>query len=225
MVAAVEALSHLDSATAQQALRNAAQSEDLEVRRAALVGLGITHRLEDLAVLLEAASAGDVSARMISLSALSKFPSEKVLSAFNSAASDGNEQVSTSAIGFLGARREQEATEILVELLSIPALAERAKNALLLPSERRAAGLLVALESADDDLAATLISILSRLQRPEARVALLAAMKLKNAAARKAAAPSLATRRDAEMKLALEEAAENDPDQEVREICSLLLRQ
>lgn len=224
-VAAVEALSHLDSEAAHKALRNAALSDDLEVRRASLVGLGLTQNPADLAVLLDAAKSGDISTRLISLSALAKFPSEKVLTALSSAASDRDEQVSMSAITFLGGRREQEATEILVALLSVPTLGDRAKAALLIPNERRAAGLLVALESSDDEEAATLISLLSRLQRPEARVALLSAMKLSNAAARKAAAPALAARRDAEMQAALLDASENDPAQEVREICSLLLRQ
>lgn len=224
-VAAVEALSHFDSPVAHKALKTAAESSDLEVRRAALVGLGLVRRAEDLPVLLSAASSADVATRLMALSAIANFTTGRVLGALSSAASDSDEQVSTSAISLLGTRREQEATEVLVELLSVPALAERAKVALFSPSEGRTAGILVALDSADHELAATLVSILSRLQRPEARIALLSAMKLNNVAARKAAAPALAARRDPEMVSVLQEAAENDPDQEVRQICALLLRQ
>lgn len=224
-VAAVEALSHLESAEAHEILRQASASEDIEVRRAALVGLGIAHRSEDLPVILSAVSAADVPTRLMALSAMVSFPSPLVLGALSTAASDIDEQVSSTAIGFLAGRPEQEATEVLIELLLKEPTRDRAKQALLNPSEGRVAGLLVGLESADDELAAHLISILSRLQRPEARSALLAAMKLNNAAARKAAAAGLAVRRDPEMTLVLQEAADNDPDQEVREICSLLLRE
>lgn len=223
-VAAVEALSHLDSTFAHKALRQAAESKDLEVRRAALVGLGLAHRSEDLPVLLTAASSADPATRLMALSALANFPSDRVLGALSSAATDADEQVSTSAVNFLGARPEQEATEVLVELLSVPNLTDRAKAALLQPSEGRTSGLLIALESADHELAAVLISVLSRLQRPEARAALLSAIKSNNVAARKAAAPALAARRDFEMVSSLQEAADNDPDQEVRQICTLLLK-
>lgn len=224
-VAAVEALSHFDSPAAHKALRQAAESSDLEVRRAGLVGLGLARRIEDLPVLLSAASSADAATRLMALSAIANFPSDRVLGILSSAATDADEQVSTSAVTFLGARPEQEATEVLVELLSVPSLSDRAKAALLEPSEGRTAGLLVALESADHELAALLVSVLSRLQRPEARAALLSAIKLNNVAARKAAAPALAARRDYEMLASLQEAADNDPDQEVRQICSLLLRQ
>lgn len=224
-VAAVEALSHLDSPEAHEILRRASASEDIEVRRAALVGLGIAHRNEDLQVLLSAASAADVPTRLMAMSAMVSFPSPLVLGALSTAASDPDEQVSSTAIGFLAGRSEQEATEILIELLENDSARERAKTALLVPSEGRVAGLLVALESADDELAAQLISILSRIDRAEARSALLAAMKLNNAAARKAAAVGLAARRDPEMTAVLQEAAENDPDAGVRETCSVLLRE
>ncbi len=224
-VAAIEALSHFDSPVAHQALRSAAEREDLEIRRAALVGLGLAKRIEDLPILLSAVSSSDPATKLMALSAVAQFPSSRVVGALSSAASDRDEQVSASAIAFLGGRREQEATEVLVELLAIPALKNKAKAALLIPSEGRVAGLLIALASADHELAAILISILSRLQRPEARTALLSAFRLNNVAARKAAAQALAARRDSEMVSALQEAEENDPDQEVRQICSLLLRQ
>lgn len=224
-VAAVEALSHLNSTEAHEALRVAASSSDVEVRRAALVGLGIAHRNEDLPVVLSAANSADVPTRLMALSAMVSFPSPLVLGALSTAATDSEEQVSSTAISLLAARPEQEATEVLVELLGSEPVRERAKAALLVSSEGRIAGILVALESADDELASVLISVLSRIERHDARRALLTAMKLNNAAARKAAATGLAARRDPEMIAALQEAAENDPNSEVREICSLLLRE
>lgn len=222
--AAVEALSHLRAPEAHRILRETAHSTDLEIKRVAIVGLGIARRMEDLPVVLAAAASSDVPTRLVALSAMVNFPSPLVLEALSTAASDMDEQVSSSAIGFLAARPEQEATEALIDLMRNPSTQERARTALAVESEGRIPGLLVALESTDDELAPLLMAILSKVDRAETRAALLASIKLPNVAARKAAAAVLATRRDPEMKLAVREAAENDPVAQVREICSLLIR-
>ena len=146
-----------------------------------------------------------------------------MLGALSSAASDLDEQVKSAAIDFLAGRSEVEATEILVQLLPSDATRERAKNALLVPQVSRASGILIALDQANDELAPILISVLLRSPSPDARRALVAAMKITNISARKAAAAGLAASRDAEKIAVLREAAENDPDQGVRDICTLLL--
>lgn len=224
-VSVIEALSHLNVPEAHAALRAAAQSEDLEVKRAALFGLGIAHRADDLPIVISAVNSSDAPTRLMALSSLVSFPSPLILGTLSSAASDSDPQVRSAAIDHLGGVKSQEATEILIELLSNPSTTEKATAALLFPIEGRIPGILVALNSADDELSAVLVSILSRLKRPDARTALLSAMKLSNPAARKATASALAARRDPEMMAALKEAAEYDPDQEVRNICSLLYRQ
>jgi HEAT repeat protein len=61
------------------------------------------------------------------------------------------------------------------------------------------------------------------MKRRESKVALLSAMKSENVAARKAASSVLAARADPDFTIALREAAENDPNEEVRQICRLLL--
>jgi HEAT repeat protein len=223
-VSAVEALSHLDSIGARQALRDAAISDDLDVRRAAIVGLGMAHRAEDLPLVVTALNSSDAPTRLIALSALVNFASPTVLSSLTAAGSDLDEQVRSAAIGFLAARPELEATEVLVEFLLSESRRDRAKAALLIPSQSRVAGLLASLQTASDELAPILMTILSRIDRKEARGALLASMKIPNVAARKAAVAILATRRDSEMTGLLREAAENDPDLAVRNISSLLLR-
>jgi hypothetical protein len=81
----------------------------------------------------------------------------------------------------------------------------------------------VALEGASEELAPLLVSILARFDRSTTKTALLAAIRLNNPAARKAAAPALAAHADPEMTAALREAADLDPDPEVRRICALLL--
>lgn len=222
-VAAIEALSHLHSEDAHAALRQAAASDDADVKRAALVGLGIARRDEDLPLLLGAVNDSDTATRLIALSAIAGFRSSVVLGALSSAASDSDEQVRSAAIGFLASRAEPEATEVLIELLASDAAQERAKAALLIRSEGRISGLLSALGSANHELAPIIISILARIDRPEARAALSCALELNNVAARKAAASALAARRTPEALVALRQAAQNDPDQEVRHICALLL--
>jgi HEAT repeat protein len=224
-VAAVEALSHLQSDEAHEALRQAAESEDLDVRRAALIGLGVMGRPQDVPLLLSALSAGDSATRLVVLSALAHFSSPAVFHAMARAASDMDEQVSTAAIGFLAARAEQEATDILVQLLASSAARERALAGLLVPSQGRVPGLLGALEVADDELAPVLTSTLAKLQRADATAALLQALWLPNVAARKAAASTLAALGSAEAMAALKRAADTDPDPGVRQICALLLAQ
>jgi HEAT repeat protein len=222
-VSAVEALSHLESPEAHRALKQAAISEEPDVKRAALVGLGIVHRLEDLPIVMSAAASSDMSTRLIALSAMVSFQAPIVVGALSSAAVDSDEQVRAAAIGFLATRSEQEATEVLVELLGSDTTRELAKTALQVPNVGRVAGLLAALETANDELAPLLISVLARIQRPEARKAMITAIKLRNVAARKAAATGLAANRDAEKIAVLREAADNDPDRSVRNICALLI--
>lgn len=222
-VAAVEALSHMQSRHAHRALQQAAMSEEADVKRAALVGLGIMQRIEDLQIVIAAMGSADVATRLIAISAIVAFPSPLVLGALSSAAADADEQVRSAAIGFLAARPEMEATETLVELLKSESTLNRAKAALLVPQANRSSGILMALESANDEISAILISILLRSSRPDSKKALFAAMKSNNVAARKAAATGLGTNRDAEKTAILREAAENDPDIGVRDICTLML--
>lgn len=222
-VSAVEALSHLDSNEAHRALRVAATSDELDIRRAAIVGLGMIHRLEDLPIVLEAATSPDISTRIIALSALVSFGSPSVIGALSAAAADADEQVRSTAISLLAAREEQEATEVLIHLLGAPLARERAMAALLVPNSVRISGILSSLENAGIDLATDLASILSRMQTRESRAALLSVMNLHNASARKAAASVFGVSLDASRIAALRNAAENDPDESVRKLSALLL--
>jgi HEAT repeat protein len=224
-VAAVEALSHLESEEAHEALRRASEAEDPDVRRAALLGLGVMARPGDESFLLAALAAGDSATRLVALSALAHFDSLSVLHALARAATDADEQVSTSALGFLAARAEQEATDILVHLLDSPATRDRALAGLLVPAQGRIPGLLAALETADDELAPVLTSVLAKLPYADATSALLQVLSLANVAARKAAASALAALGSPEGTEALRRAADTDPDPGVRQICGLLLSQ
>jgi HEAT repeat protein len=224
-VAAIEALSHLRSEAAFTALERAAASPEQDVRRAALIGLGLAGRAESLPLLAEQAASADAATRLVALSALSEFDAPEALAALKRAVDDDDENVSTAAIGFLGARRGSEATRILVGLLTRATLIGRAQLALLAPGEHRVAGLLSALQSADDEVAARLTGILARLNQPDATAALFEGMTLPNPAARKAAATTLVASGRPHTYAALHRLSQQDPDAEVRRVCTLLLAQ
>jgi HEAT repeat protein len=223
-VSAVEALSHLDSFEARSALRDAFHSKDPDVSRAALVGLGIAHRAEDFPLIQSAALSDDPSTRLLALSTMSHFVSPHVVVTLSLAALDVDQNVSAAAIGFLSARAEQDATEVLIELLHTMKTRENARTALLVPSQNRVPGLVAALKEATDETAPVLISILSRFGRPDARRAIIVAMTEGNVAVRKATATALASRPDPDMQAALRCAANHDEDESVRKICEILLR-
>jgi HEAT repeat protein len=224
-VSAVEALSHLNDPAAHTALREAVKSEDADVKRAALVGLGIARRMEDLPIILSEVDSPDSPTRLLALSALVNFPSPLVFNTLSSAGSDPDEQVRSAAIGFLAARPEQEATVVLVELLNHENTKDKARSALFVSSAGRLSGILLALESANDELALLLTSILVRMGNIDSQAALLTAVKMQNTAARKAAITSISTFQNRpEINAALKEAAEHDPDREVRQIAKLLIR-
>jgi HEAT repeat protein len=224
-VAAVEALSHLRGEQAHRALQQAAQAEEPDVQRAALIGLGIRGQPEDLPLLLSAVGSPDIATRLVALSAMAGLPSPTVMQTLGQAAADPDEQVSTAAIGFLASRPEQQATDILVGLLTLPAARQRALPALAVPSPGRVAGLLAALQTADDELAPLLTAALARLQRKEACEALLQVLGRGNPSARMAAASTLSALGTSWALAALTEAARSDPDPRVRQVCALLLAQ
>ena len=223
-VAAVEALSHLSSETAFNALREAVtRSPDRDVHRAALIGLGISGRAEALDVLLDATTDSDVPTRLVALSALAGFQQPAAVDALGRAAMDEDESVRAAATGFLAGQPTVYATELLIDLLKTSPSAERVVEALSVHSDARVHGILAALETADDELAQQLTSALARMHHRAAKLALVSAMSTANVAARKAAALSLAASRDPQGLEALERSAVSDPDPEVRRVCSLLL--
>ncbi|HVT08031.1 MAG TPA: HEAT repeat domain-containing protein [Polyangia bacterium] len=221
-IAAIEALSCLKSEPAIAALSQAATDTDEDVQRAAIVGLGVAQHASALPLVIQATRAANPATRLVALSALAGFRDPAVLVAFRDAAGDPEESVRTAAIGFLAAMKGIAATRVLVGLLR-SAASERVLAALALHVEGRVAGLVAALEEADDETAPFLVSALARLRRPEANAALVGAMTMSNLAARKAAPSALAVLRNAEAVAALRRAAAEDREPEVRQICSLLL--
>jgi HEAT repeat protein len=141
------------------------------------------------------------------------------------AVDDADKNVSTAALDFLGSFKGVVATQKLVGFLKRPALRARAQAALTVPGEHRVAGLLAALRTADDEVAAFLTTILVRLHYPGAIAALFEALTFTNVAARKAAATTLGALGSREAYAALQRLAEEDSDPELRRVCSLHLGQ
>ncbi|MET0285641.1 MAG: HEAT repeat domain-containing protein [Polyangiales bacterium] len=215
-VAAVEALSHLPGAT--DTLRTCAASADPDMRRAALLGLGLRADVDSLPIFLQAARGDDAATRLVALSALASLHTAEGLSALAQAARDEDEAVQSAAIGYL-----QAAPGGTLHLIELAREGARVANALSTPHPERVAALLVGLADADDTLATLLTSCLSRLGGNAGRDGLLAALTLDNRAARMAAAHALAALGTREASAALALCAANDPDPELRRVCSLHL--
>ena len=222
-VAAVEALSCLNSDVAARSLEAAATDADSDIQRAAIVGLGVAHREAALPLVLRAARSTDPATRLVAMSALAGFRSPGVLAAFVAAACDPAESVRTAAVGFLSAMSGAAATHALVGLLAKTPSREQVLAGLALHVEGRIAGLTSALETTDDETSPALTSALARMRRPDASKALADVMGLRNVAARKAAASALAALGSKDALAVLRQAAAEDPEAEVRQICSLLL--
>jgi HEAT repeat protein len=86
-------------------------------------------------------------------------------------------------------------------------------------------GLKTKLATADEEEANLCCSLLARLRTPEASVALLQTLRHGPLLTRKAAAVALASLRTPAALAAVKQAADNDTDARVRQICSILLSQ
>jgi HEAT repeat protein len=224
-VAAVEALSHLQNELALQALYRLAEGLEPDLRRAALIGLGIAKRPEGTSHLLAATQSPDPATRLVAISALAESGAPQRVAAFAQAARDSDENVRAAALGFLSAEADPEATHILLDLLPGAPDADRISALLARAGEGRVRGLSSRLSSADEEAANLCCSLLARLHSPEATVALLVALSQGELIARKAAAVALASLRTPEALAAVRHAAGHDPDARVRQICSILLSQ
>ena len=222
-VAAVEALAFLKSEVALLALERAMADAEPDVQRAALMGLGVARRIESLPRMLAATNATDPATRIVALSAIAAFRSPDVLHALVEGAVDPDAEVSTAAIGLLAAIPGAAATMELANLLRRSLSREQIVSALSVHVEGRVPGLSAALESADDETAGALTSALARMRRPDAIAALVGTMTSSNSRARKAAATTLAGLGQPNALAILRVAAANDPEPEIRRICSLLL--
>jgi HEAT repeat protein len=201
----------------------AAESDDVEVCRAALIGLGIARHASGLPTITKAARSKDPTKRLIAAAALSNFDDPSVLPLLLSAAADDVETVRTSAVGFIASRSGAETASALIGLLQLPEPPAWVVPALATPIAGRVSSILAALETADESVAGHLVSALARMGTPEASSALVTVMSRAAVPARKVAATALGALRTKDAVETLRRVAVNDSDAEVRRIASLLL--
>jgi HEAT repeat protein len=222
-VAAVEALAHLRGQRAFEVLSGVSGSADADLHRAALVALGISKRPEALPKLLAALNAPNPATRLVAVSALAELGSPDAIPAIARATGDADEGVRASATSFLAARSDQAATSELLRLLAKAPTRQSLIHALSRPAAGRVEAIAMALANADDALSGALVTALARTQTEDAKLAIRVALSSYNDAARRAAAAALAAMLDVASAPALERAAINDPDAEVRRICAIWL--
>jgi HEAT repeat protein len=222
-VAAVEALAHFKTEAARRALREAAEGSDIDIQRAALLGLGSQKDPELMPILTRAAESSDAATRLVALSALANSAAPGTLPSLARAARDVDENVRTAAQGFLAAFGTEAASSELVELLRAGIDTPRVVKLLASNGRGHVPAIAQALASADEELARHLSAVLARLRNVEAAAALISAMALTSATARKAAASALASLRTAEAWEVLRRAADSDPDPEVRNVAAVLV--
>lgn len=223
-VGAVDALAKLSNAPAREALSQAARSSDLEVRRSALVALGSAPHASFLPVLIEALDSDDAATRLVAISSLARYTGAEPMAAIcRTALGDPDESVRDSAIELLAGQSLAPGVEALLSLLWRDPDSERVIGALGRRIDGRVSALRAALEAADPRTASAIVAALSRIDTAESHAALLAALQLPNAAARRAAAEALTATRSPDALDALVQAASHDPEPEVRRICALAL--
>jgi HEAT repeat protein len=226
-VAAVDAIARLPGPPAREVLERAAQHEDVEVRRAAMTGMGFARHPDSLPFLLEAAAAEDTATRLVAISSLSRFESPAAIGRILAVArSDADPSVQSAAIALLAESAIPEAGGALVELLTNDAQRDRAAQALQRHPDLHAAQLVAALHGAGAAVADAIVGALTRLPKSRAEGILLQTLQLPNVHARRSAVRALRVAFGDEAALvreALATCAVRDPDPEARRIAAARL--
>ncbi|HEX6273835.1 MAG TPA: HEAT repeat domain-containing protein [Polyangiaceae bacterium] len=216
-VAAVEATAKLGGQRALVVLEAAARAQDPDVRRAALVGLGEIRRPEAVPILMAALASNDAGVRLVALSSIAATNAPEATATIMRSSADPDGRVRSAAIALLAERGGASITDWLIEQLS-GSERDAAFAALANPTDGRIEGILLALDSASEALAETLIRALLAMRRPAGNAAVESALRLDNVHARRAAARGLTTLDTPEARNALADSAANDPDGDVRRI-------
>jgi HEAT repeat protein len=220
-MAAVEALAALPGEAALRALAEAADSPDLDVQRAAVVGVGERADPQLRPVLLAALASPDASIRLVAVSSIARF--EATEAELGAAASDADAAVRSAALGLLASRTDSASSRVLLRMLTQDPESAALVAALAQEVDSRIATLLPVLDTANDSLARALVAVLSRSPSHQGRTALDVAFASHNAASRRAAARVLSLLLDDSAKSSLARAANGDDDAEVRRLCAAAL--
>ncbi len=218
-MAAVDALALLPGEAARTALAAAAEAADLEIKRAAIVGIGTRNEEALRDVLLEALRSTDSSVRLVATSSIAAFSgAEAELERMG--ATDPDAGVRRAAVELLAGGAGPEATAGLVRIFQRDPNAKDALAALGRHVDGRIPALLSHLADADETLARGIVMVLARAESRAGRAALDVAFESANPATRRATARALGLIADAAAHASLARAATLDADPEVRRICA-----
>lgn len=218
-MAAVEALAAIPDPAAAEALRAAAASENHDLQRAAIIGMGTRPDAALRPVVAAALSSRDPAIRLVATSSIAAFAQAEV-ELRQVAVSDSDAAVRNAAIELLASRDDAAATSALVHVLEADPSSRAASAALSRTIDRRIPTLLELLTPAGEGLARALVGVLSRAESRAARAALDAAFLSSNVSARRAAARALSAILDDAARSSLARAATLDSDREVRRVCA-----
>jgi len=222
-VSAIEALAHLETPAAWQALCSVVRSADLDEQRAALVGVGLHPHAAALPFLLEAAGSRDLATRLIALAGLALRSEDSALEVIAAAALDVIVEVRCSAVSLLGERADRPAAEAVVDLALECEPDHAVHLTLSRPGAARIAAIAARLASVNDRRALTLAAALARMHHPAATTTLFEALTLTNPPARRAAATMLVAMGVDGAGSAVARIAREDPDLDVRCVCAALV--
>ncbi len=222
-IAAIEALSRLGSSEAWDAVSKAAASDDPDERRAGLVGIGMQAREGAIGILIDASRSSDPATRLVAISGLARLQEPRALAALEDAVSDSITEVREAALSLLAERQDDTAAHALVDAALRFELDHPVHRALSRPGTARVHAILTRLETADDRKAPLLVAALTRMHTEAATHALFDALAFTNPTARAAAASALVASHADGAERAVELLAHNDPDPEVRRVCTAAL--
>jgi HEAT repeat protein len=224
-VAAVDALARLSGPPALETLGRAARHEDVDVRRAALTGIGVAKNRALVPLLIEALESADAATRLVAISSLARYASDVELALVAKAAKhDPDANVQNAAIELLADSPAAIATETLIELLSVDEQRARALEALARRAPQRLPLLAVSLRQATSAVAEGLAALIARLPVETSEGVLLESLRSPNPSARRAAARTLGLLYESErVATELARAASSDADPEVRRLCAARL--
>ena len=223
-IAAIEALAHLDTPAAWQALCSVVRSPDPDQQRAALVGIGLRAIAEALPFLLTAAGSPDAATRLIALSGLARRSEPDALAAIGRAVLDVTSYVHEAALSLLGERTDRPAAEVLVTTALVAGPDHPVHRALSSPGSARVAAICARVAGAGADAderdVVVLVAALSRMRDAAATAALFDCLELGNPVVRRCAAMALIAMDAADARRRVAALASADPDPDVRAACA-----
>jgi HEAT repeat protein len=215
-IAAIEALAHVETDAAWQALCAMVRSADPDQQRAALVGIGLRATPAALPFLLDATASPDAATRLIALSGLAPRAEPEALAALGAAARDAAPEIEEAALSLLGERADRAAAEVLVATALACDVEHPAHRALSRPGAARSAAIQARLGDASGRDADVLVAALARMGDDAAITALFAGLELANPAVRRAAATALVAIEAPGARARVIQLARLDPDPDVR---------